>query len=498
MASEFKENVYADCTSTNETNTQFGCIGQPAKCLDTKSCKTLATWTQDPKTKDVTFSLYAKELTDKGGYAAVALNPNKTMGGASVSYCYYDPSTKPSTGAAMAFTVGYENAPSLTDPNNGISGVTSSFENGDLKCTFTRKAVTDITPPSTNVTFKFDLTNPYYLLLAQGKLKSDSPVTLDYHTDGRLITDGKVWLNTSTMTTTSISSTTSTSAMTSTTSAIKSTTSVKPPLNTKGCIGQPHGCIKQPNKCLGTDTCKTLATWTQDETTKDVEFTLLGRGLTEKGGYAAIALNNEKMMGGASVTFCYHAPSAKPDTGVEMAWTIGHESSPSLKDPLNGISALSATFENGDLSCSFTRAVITDIQPPSSSSTPSPFNSTVKFDLSSNPYYLLLAQGNLKSESPVTLDYHTDGRLISDSKVWLNTSSSAGGSGSWTPPVKAHAGLMIISWTVFVATAILTVGPFHHFFPEREICGFQVWFLVHRTLLQVCFYFKQFRQLMYH
>ena len=43
---------------------------------------------------------------------------------------------------------------------------------------------------------------------------------------------------------------------------------------------------------------------------------------------------------------------------------------------------------------------------------------------------------------------------------------------------------MLVAWTLLVATAVLSVGPCHHLFPEREVLGLKIWFLVHRTLLQ--------------
>lgn len=44
---------------------------------------------------------------------------------------------------------------------------------------------------------------------------------------------------------------------------------------------------------------------------------------------------------------------------------------------------------------------------------------------------------------------------------------------------------MLAAWTVFGAAALLSVAPSRHLFPEREVLGYQVWFLAHRTFQQV-------------
>ena len=96
------------------------------------------------------------------------------MGDASVTYCYYSPSSK--TAAKMAWTEGYNRAPALKpDPSYGITVLSSSFDSGVLACSFVRKGSTDIKPPGKNISVGFDLSEPYYLLLAQGKLGQDGP-----------------------------------------------------------------------------------------------------------------------------------------------------------------------------------------------------------------------------------------------------------------------------------------------------------------------------------
>ena len=75
--------------------------------------------------------------------------------------------------------------------------------------------------------------------------------------------------------------------------------------------------------------------------------------------------------------------------------------------------------------------------------------------------------------------------MITDSEVYLNTTSGAHGSGGRLAPVKAHAALMLAAWTLFGAAALLSVAPSRHLFLERELFGQQVWFIVHRACNQV-------------
>ena len=96
------------------------------------------------------------------------------MGSASVTYCYYSGSATGKTGAQMAWTKGYSGASIIQpDPSYGITNLQSSFSDGVLTCSFVRKGHTDIQPPGQNDSIGFDLSQPYYLLLAQGMIAKD-------------------------------------------------------------------------------------------------------------------------------------------------------------------------------------------------------------------------------------------------------------------------------------------------------------------------------------
>ncbi|XP_046388987.1 putative ferric-chelate reductase 1 homolog [Ischnura elegans] len=148
------------------------CFGMPDNCVQDGSCHTLvtilATGTQ------FEFEMLAKPLQGEVRYVAVGLSSDKDMGDDSVTECELG------TNSAVNLYTSYNNGKSnKRSPNkNGVSLISSSYEDQVMQCKFTREPVT-VAGEKT-----YDLINtPYHILLAAGdSLKPDS---VGYHLSRR-------------------------------------------------------------------------------------------------------------------------------------------------------------------------------------------------------------------------------------------------------------------------------------------------------------------------
>ncbi|XP_071445246.1 putative ferric-chelate reductase 1 homolog [Hetaerina americana] len=143
------------------------CFGMPARCIQDGNCHTLvtilATGTQ------FEFELLAVPVNEDVKYVAVGLSSDKSMGDDSVTECELGPS---GVNLHTSYNIGQSNK---RNPNkNGVSLVSSSYEDRVIHCKFTREAVTVAGGKP------YDLfQTPYHILLAAGEsLKPDS---VGYH-----------------------------------------------------------------------------------------------------------------------------------------------------------------------------------------------------------------------------------------------------------------------------------------------------------------------------
>ena len=94
-------------------------------------------------------------------YAAVAIHNSKEMGG-SAMFCY---SHYSQTGVMMSSNTNSYPFDSIILEQNDLTNITVEINDGKTKCSFTR-------PKQTNIQgVDYDLTNQYYLLLAEGLLQ---------------------------------------------------------------------------------------------------------------------------------------------------------------------------------------------------------------------------------------------------------------------------------------------------------------------------------------
>jgi len=184
------DEVYDKCEEHD-----VSCFGGPPnqQCVLTRDCQMLALYTQDFESQDVTFTLYGTDLGDDS-YVAFGINEEQGMPGASVTFCYH--SSTSGSGVAMSVNKGHSGSfPLSPDPQYGLSDMSVpelDAESGTLSCSFTRKAVTAITPPGgdDSETVTYDLGKSYYLLMAQGPLSPNMPVQPGYHTS-KVVSENK-------------------------------------------------------------------------------------------------------------------------------------------------------------------------------------------------------------------------------------------------------------------------------------------------------------------
>ena len=100
-------------------------------------------------------------------YAAVAIHNAKEMGG-STMFCY---SYNSQTGVAMSQNTKFSS--SILDQND-LTNTTVEIIDGNMKCSFTRPKLTNIQD------IGYDLTDQYYLLLAEGLLQEGRGFSIRY------------------------------------------------------------------------------------------------------------------------------------------------------------------------------------------------------------------------------------------------------------------------------------------------------------------------------
>ncbi|XP_039277082.1 putative ferric-chelate reductase 1 homolog isoform X1 [Nilaparvata lugens] len=155
---------YKDCNSLKN------CFGFPDGCVDDQSCQAVVSVL-------VQGQRYEFELKgETTSYIAVGLSQDQKMGGDSVMECVYDPNT-PSNVVKLFMSWNIPNDKKNTRARvqqSAVNLLSSSYEDGELYCKFTRDVRTTIEGTT------FDLANnKYFLLLAAGSGASSEGV--GYH-----------------------------------------------------------------------------------------------------------------------------------------------------------------------------------------------------------------------------------------------------------------------------------------------------------------------------
>ena len=146
--------------------------GIPNACIESKNCLILATYQMQNSSGDVTFTLMGD--SDQSMYIALGLSKdNGDMGDDSVMFCYntIDQTTTNNTGMSWNLAGRIGSTILKDDPQNYLRNISSSYVDGKLSCRFTRLHITDIPiPPEQSETIQYNLSMPYYLQLAMGRI----------------------------------------------------------------------------------------------------------------------------------------------------------------------------------------------------------------------------------------------------------------------------------------------------------------------------------------
>ena len=415
------------------------------------------------------------------------------MANTSVMFCYINGNN---TDVGMAWNT-EEDSEILTNPDYGLFEKHIVLLNDELNCSFTRTRLTSIKrfDGFGNITFEFDLSKDYYLLLARGPTlkvtvgEKSYPIYFGFH-DINKISDNTMFLDFEQASTLPANTTTSTTPL-------GSSTTGAPKNNSKGFEDAYKGCYKDwgcfgmkadgtsSGDCEQTKTCDVLATFCKNAENDDVEFTLHGK-ISNNNYYLALGISDTAGMGDTSVMFCYYFGAASnASTGVGMAWNTD-DNSLVLDNPKYGLSKISTNYTDGVLNCQFTRDKITKVQIPGNK------NGTIAyFDLTKS-YFLLMAMGPTVSSTngrqaktstlgtfPYSPSYHQKSKVISANKIFLNVSSHIKTKGG-RAAVRAHGCMMVISWILLINVGMFTAKFCKKMLPETKILGAQVWFRIHQ------------------
>ena len=166
-------NKYDKCKSSND------CFGMPSGCITSQNCTLLATF-QAQSSGNVLFTISGQ--AEENQFLALGLSEgDNSMGSDNVMFCYTIKDGNTSVGMSWNED-GYSNSITLREPHQGLEIIATSFVDGELYCEFERDQVTDIKIPSSSYQHKhYDLSLPYYLLLAKGEVTSvpqseDNPI----------------------------------------------------------------------------------------------------------------------------------------------------------------------------------------------------------------------------------------------------------------------------------------------------------------------------------
>ncbi|XP_048246036.1 putative ferric-chelate reductase 1 [Haliotis rufescens] len=130
--------------------------GKTKGCFD--NCDTGCTFSVTWSTEGSNIRFQYKSLSSGNSYFAIGFSGDTSMGGDSVTECVVFGGV---VKAFQSFNAGYSNS-RLASPEDGISGVSGSVNNGVFDCTFLRETGGTSDPNS------FNLTQDFYLLAAQG------------------------------------------------------------------------------------------------------------------------------------------------------------------------------------------------------------------------------------------------------------------------------------------------------------------------------------------
>ncbi|XP_063422328.1 putative ferric-chelate reductase 1 homolog isoform X2 [Mytilus trossulus] len=176
--------------------------------------------------------------------------------------------------------------------------------------------------------------------------------------------------------------------------------------------------------------------------------------------YIAVGFSSDKKMGDDSVTECVMTNGNT--FSVVNSFNVDDDDNEMTTAPATGLSAISGTYTNGILDCSFQRA-----------------NTTADPQITSllTDWYLFWAIGRMKhSEKHEHEDWG-----ISSKVVDLQTYEDVGELGK--PKVKAHGCLTIIAWVGFCSIGVVLARYYKPMWISKKLFGAAIWIQVHRALM---------------
>lgn len=129
--------------------------------------------------------------------------------------------------------------------------------------------------------------------------------------------------------------------------------------------------------------------------------------------------------------------------------------------PQNSIRLVEGRLENGMIYCQVEREPVTTVN-------------GVKFDLTKQSYFLLLASGT--KIRPSTVDYHDIVRLSSQGPLKLSVVANVAGKSKLL--LRLHGAFMIAAWIGTASIGILMARYFKQTYVGSSLCGKDIWFAV--------------------
>ncbi|CAL1530743.1 unnamed protein product [Lymnaea stagnalis] len=366
-----------------------GCYGD---CVNNQ-CSWEVSWADSGSHYNITLKSF---ITEDNKYIALGFSNATAMGPASLVSCViFNQSISVHTG----YTVGHRYT-RLNQPEDIIQNEENSYDNGVLSCTFQRLK-------ETTANNTFNLTQPWYLIVARGNANAAS-IERHSRTD-RYVTDQWIDLaNTSqdivvpTPAPTTPTTTTTTQTSTQTTTSRPVGHFAKDP----GC-GVTKGCYSDCSSGL----CDWETSWSEAGNNYNITLKNYFTG-DDRWVALGFAAESSDAMTAASVVSCIaHSGSVN----VKISSNKGYDNTP-LPNPTEGITNQETSHVNGVIRCSFLRVKESK-------------NSNI-YNLTQTPWYLITAVGSVAADGTMSQHDGTNRRVTEDSIDISANSTDI----SWSPP----------------------------------------------------------------
>ena len=329
----------------DECGLSHDCLGMPDNCLTGQNCTFLAKWTQ-PDHSTVMFNLIGN--VNSTDYLAIALSIDNMMGGDSVVACLANGNT-----SLFWNTENPWDSLPVVATSRPLNAVQSSYADNKLVCRFNLSAEYNVTDPSSNKSFDFNLNNlPYYILLAQGPYNENNKI--GHHT--QKLASSKVYFGQGNI--------------------------------YANCNGSSE-CFGMPENCIDNQNCTLLAKWQSGSDSFNIKM----YGEADETNYIAMGLSQDNLMGKDSVFACLG------NGNTSLFWNTDHPWDSLPVADQSPLVAIKSNIADGILSCEFNVSTTYNSIDPNS-------NTSSSFDLNNTPYYILLASGPY-NKSINKIEHHT-------------------------------------------------------------------------------------------